>query len=205
MESSMGKVPAVVASGVICLALGAGITFLVMTFLAPTNPSAPPSAAAAGGDQPAIGKGGPGMGMPGTGGKGGGKGGGMGGGMGKGGGMGGGPSAKIQLTLLVTKLEALTGKPLAVQLNDEQKKKVQEQLQGLEGREDLADEDAKKRLDALLDVLKDQKGTLEAAGYRWPGEGFGQRPSEAPNPFKEAPNADRLKAIRERLGAPAAK
>ena len=198
-QSSTAKIPAVVATGIICLALGAGICFLVMTFLAPLA-SAP--SAAAGGDQAAVGKGGPGMGMPGTGDKGGG--GGKGGGMGKGGG-GGGPSAKLQLSFLVTKLEALTGKPLAVQLNDEQKKKVREQLQGLEGQEDLADEDAKKRLDALLDVLKDQKATLEAAGYRWPGEGFGQPPSDAPNPFKEEPNANRLKSIRERLGPPAAK
>jgi len=178
----MAKVPVVVASSVICLALGAGICFLVMTFLAP--PAGAPSAAAAGGDQAAVGKGGPGMGKS---------------------GFGGGSGAKLQLSFLLTKLEALTGKPLAVQLNDEQKKKVREQLQGLEGQDDLPDEDAKKRLDALLDVLKDQKATLEAAGYRWPGEGFGQPPSDAPNPFKEEPNANRLKAIRERLGTPPAK
>jgi hypothetical protein len=109
------------------------------------------------------------------------------------------------LSFLVTKVEALTGKPLALQLSDEQKKKVREQLQGLEGQENLSDEDAKKRLDGLLDVLKDQRATLEAAGYRWPGEGFGQPPSDVPNPFKEEPNANRLKAIRERLGTPAAK
>jgi hypothetical protein len=208
MSLAQARVPAIVVSSLICLAVGVGIGMFAMSFFGynwnaalPVGPQ-PPSGQAGPPGGPMTGKspappgGSPGMagmmspegkgGPPGAGGK---------------GGMGGrGPSPKIQLMMLVNKLEALTGKPLALQLNDEQKKKVQEQLQGLEGKDDLADEDAKKRLDALLEVVKDQKGTLEAAGYRWPGEGFGPRPSDAPNPFKEETNANRLKAIQERLG-----
>jgi hypothetical protein len=65
-------------------------------------------------------------------------------------------------------------KPLVVTLDDDQKAKVQEQLKGLESMEELTAEEAKTRLDALLAIVEDQRETLEAAGYRWPGGGGGR-------------------------------
>ncbi len=118
-----------------------------------------------------------------------------------GGGMGGarGPRSKNQLVSLVNKLDLLTRKPLSVSLNEEQKKQVRERLKGLESLETISEEEAKTRLDALLESLKDQKETLEAAGYRWPGQGF-SRPADVPNPFKDQKNAQALSALQERVG-----
>jgi hypothetical protein len=103
----------------------------------------------------------------------------------------------MQLAALVTKLDQLTRKPLAVTLSDDQKARLREQLQGLDEKETLDDEEAQKRLDAILEVVKGDKETLQAAGYRWPGEGGGGRPMDVPNPFKEGPNADHLKSLQE--------
>jgi len=127
----------------------------------------------------------------------------MGGGMG--GGMGGrrGPSAKAQLAGLVTKLDQLTQKPLSISLNDEKRAKLREQLQGLDKMEELSDDDAKKRMDAILEIVKDDRPTLEAAGYRWPGQGGGGRgmgaPNPAPNPFTTEANGKHLKSLQEQV------
>jgi hypothetical protein len=197
-----GQVPAVVASGLICLAIGAGGGVLTMMLLGyekkETEPTPEEVQAAAkemmgkgndpqaviGGGGGMMGKGGGGGGMMGKGGGGGGMmgkgGGGMGGGMAKGGGgmaKGGGggfgPSPKTQLAQLVAKLDVLTEKPLSIDLTDDQRAKVREQIKGLASAEELSDDEATKRMNAMLEVLKDQKATLEAAGYRWPGEGGG--------------------------------
>lgn len=145
--------------------------------------------------QPATGAGGPAT-----------KGGGMMGG-GGGGGMGGGgrgPNPKTQLVTLVTKLDQLTAKPLAVTLDDDQKAKVEEQLKELETMDALSTDEAKKRLDTLHAIIENQRETLEAAGYRWPGGGGGPGPrvtgvTESDNPFTGEANASRLKALHERL------
>jgi len=131
--------------------------------------------------------------------------GGMMGGGGPPGGMGGGgrgPNSKAQLATLVTKLELLSRKPLSVNLNDQQRKKIGDQLQGLDEKEELTDEDAKARLDAMLELLKDERETLEAAGYRWPGQGGGApRLGAAPaNPFKDDREKQTLKSLQQRLG-----
>jgi hypothetical protein len=110
----------------------------------------------------------------------------------------------------VAKLDALTAKPLAVKLSAEDRDKVRRQLAGLAAKEELTEEEAKERLDALLAVLEKDKATLEAAGYRWPGGGGepggggpgGRRPPD--NPFADPPNAGHLKALEERLGKPPA-
>jgi hypothetical protein len=135
---------------------------------------------------------------------------------GPGGRGGGGPNPKAQLAALVNKLDVLTEKPLTVKLNEDQRKQVQEQLTGLAD-DNLSDDDAKKKLDKLLDVLKEQKGTLEAAGYQWPGEGGrgggrggptgnlpgggrgGRGGEPPPNPFKNEQNAEHLKHLTDRL------
>ena len=137
----------------------------------------------------------PGGGMPG---------GGMPGGGMPGGGMPGrGPNPKQQLVGLVSKLNVLTDKPLAVTLSPEQKEKVLEQLQGLDKPEELKDDEAKKRLGELLKDLKPHKATLEAAGYRWPSEdgpGRGGQPQPPPaNPFKAKENGATLKSLEQRL------
>ena len=54
-------------------------------------------------------------------------------------------SAKVELANLVGKIHLLTGKPLALNLSDEQRRKVQEQIAGLDNLEDLGEEDAQKR------------------------------------------------------------
>jgi hypothetical protein len=148
--------------------------------------------------------------MPGGGGRGGAGGGAPGGARGGGGGGGrGAPSPKAQLATLVSKLDVLTEKPLTVNLSAEQQKQVREQLTGLADADELSDDAAKEKLDKLLDVLKDQKDTFEAAGYRWPGAGNaggppggggpggGQQPA---NPFKGEENSKHLKQLTGRLG-----
>jgi hypothetical protein len=196
-------VPALVASSIICLALGAAGGVAAMGVFGyhwepkPKDTSGEPEGGAAammakmGG--PAMGRSG---GPPG-----------MGGGRGMGGGppgMGGfgQPDPRGQLATLVAKLDVLTRKPLTVQLTEEQKTKVREQLRGLQDADSLSEEDAKKRLDALLDVVKDQRDTLEDAGYRWPGGGGGgfRPPANAPNPFKEGKTGEHLKSLEDRLG-----
>lgn len=209
MEESQAKVPTIVSTGIICLLIGVFLGVLGMSLFG--GSSNPLTAAPAGGEP----GGGP-SGMPGM--SGGGPGGPMGGGppgmpggmggMGKGGmgKKGGGPNPKTQLVALVAKLDQLSQKPLTVQLTADQKKKVQEQLAGLDSKDDLDESDAKKRLDSLLDVVQDQKEILEAAGYRWPGQGGMQMsPPPPPNPFKDAKNAKGLKSLQALLAAPNAK
>src|SRR6266542_807803 len=80
-------------------------------------------------------------------------------------GGGRGPSSKAQLAGLVTKLDVLTEKPLQITLSDEQKEKVRAALEGLAGKEELSEDEAKEKLDALLAVVEKDRDTLEAAGY----------------------------------------
>ena len=185
MQTAQVNVPPVVATGIVCLAVGLGVGVLGAAFFghsgSPTFQESQETAAPA----PAGPAGGPmakGGGPP-------------------GGGMGGprGPNPKNQLVALVAKLDQLTQKPLSIEFTPDQKKQVGERLKGLESLETLADDDAKKRLDTLLEILKDQKETLTAAGYRWPGERF-SRPADVPNPFKDAKNGKALGALQERLG-----
>jgi hypothetical protein len=199
------KVPLVVATGIICLALGLGLGALGMTYFgynwnkppkqeraAESPPPVDPAnmAGMPGGGRPGMGN--PGMGRPGMGNP----------------GMGfpgmGAPNPKNQLVGLVTKLNQLTLKPLTVNLKNEQQQKLHDKLQGLGELDELSTDDAKKRLDAILEIVKDDKDVLEAAGYRWPGEGGGgfRPPADVPNPFKEDKNSTHLKALQERLDKP---
>jgi hypothetical protein len=117
-----------------------------------------------------------------------------------------GPNPKNQLTALVTKLDQLTEKPLSLKLTTEQRTAIGNQLKDLADQEELSDDDAKARLEAILDAVKDDRKTLEAAGYNWPGGGGGglpggfMAPPGPPNPFKDAKNRQRLDSLQERIG-----
>jgi len=205
------KVPMIIASSILCLVIGLGVGGLAGIFFGPKMPpwlggppehvaeegnGPPPMAKGAGGGPPKGGMPPIGGGMPGFG--------------GKGGGGPKGPTAKAQLNTLVAKLDALTEKPLTVTLDADQKKQIAEQLKGLDAMEELSDEEAKQRLDAILNVLKDQKQPLQATGFNWPGAGgggggggggFGQ--PQPLNPFKLEANGKHLQSLQERLEKPA--
>ena len=214
MQLTRVKVPVIVASSIICFAAGAGATFLIMMSIGYTlnehqGDDTPPVVMRMGGQGgPMGGPGGP-MGGPG------------------GGGGRGGPTAKSQLATLVTKLDQLTRKPLTVSLSEEQRTKLRERLRGLEEKEVLAEEDAKKRLDAILEIVQSDRENLETAGYRWPGQpraggggggppraggggggggppragGGGGAPPERPNPFKDEQNGKHLKSLDQQLAS----
>jgi hypothetical protein len=231
------KVPALITSSIVCfmLGIGAGVGAMSIFGYSWDTPrilggrGGPSEGAAARGGPGGGGPGVPGGGMPGGGGGmpgagGGGMpgagGGGMPGGMAAGrmggpmgaagGGMPGGrqPNSKAQLASLVVKLDQLANNSLSIRLTDEQRKKIRTQLAGLEEKEDLSDDEAKQKLDAILEIVNDQKNTLEAAGYRAGGQaGGGRRPNgdAPPNPFKEDDNGKHLKSLQETLakGPPA--
>jgi hypothetical protein len=123
------------------------------------------------------------------------------------GGMGGmamgRPSPKSQLTILVVKLDQVTAKKLTINLSEEKRAKLRAQLEGLDKKEMLSDADANKRMEAILEIVKEYRPTLEAAGYRWPGGGGGgggmQQQNNAPNPFTTEQNAKHLKSLQEQV------
>ena len=194
------KIPAGVIGTVAGLVAGVGVGVIGMAAygyqtqkdIGPVDAQGgPPPGFGAGGmpGGPPGGMGGPPGGMKGMGG----------GGKGKGKGFGpNGPNDKDRLTTLVTKLQQLTDKPLTLKLNDEQRTAIREQLKDLADQEELSNDDAKKRLDAILDAVKDNRATLEAAGFSWPG-GAPQFPSPAANPFKEGEPRERLTVLQESL------
>jgi hypothetical protein len=105
---------------------------------------------------------------------------------------------KNQLVALVVKLDQLTGEPLSLSLTEGQRAAIREQLRGLEEKE-VSDEEAERRFKEILEAVKGQRGTLEAAGYRWPGGGAGPPPSSMLNPFAEEQNAKHLASLRGHL------
>lgn len=213
MRRGSAKVPVTLACTLIAFAVGLAAGAIGMTsfgyhYEPPKIPakdkegagSAPGGQAAGpGGGGPGGQAAGPGGGGPGS--SGAGRSGPGGGGPGGPGGPGGaprGPNVKNQLAALVVKLDQLTGKPLSVELTSEEKKKIQELLVGLEHPNVLSDEDAKQKLDALLEIMKDRKEVFEAAGYRWPGSNAGRGPGgggNMPNPFAQKDNDKALKSL----------
>jgi hypothetical protein len=204
IPSSRLKMPAIVVCslGFLAAGFGIGVVTLVALGYQRTEPAGSGTGSSSGGGAADAGMAAMKMGMPGRGGRGGG---GMGGGRGGMGGMTGGrggggrgPTSKTQLVTLVDKLDVLTNKPLAIDMPPEKKAKVAELLRGLDQKTDLTEEEAKAKLDALGEQLKDYKATLEAAGYRWPGDTPPRPPGNAGNPFKEEAG-QHLKALQERL------
>jgi hypothetical protein len=198
IPSSRLKMPALVVNslGFLAVGFGIGIVTLVALGYQRTEPSGARDGSSSGGEGMAAAMK---ANMGGRGGRGGGGMGGRGMGMGGGGRGGGrGPTSRTQLVTLVDKLDVLTSKPLVIDMPPEKKAKVAELLRGLEQKADLTEEEAKAKLDALAAELKDYKSTLEAAGYRWPGDAPPQPPASAGNPFKEQAG-QHLKALQERL------
>jgi hypothetical protein len=188
MAFFQAKVPAALASGLICLFVGGGLGAAIVGY----SQAKPEQAEAAPAEE--DGKGANSKGPNDKGGKG-----------GKGnkkgmGGMGGGgqrgPSAKAQLGQLVQKLDVLTKQSLHVELTPDQKKQVKEALAGLGAKREVSDDEAKAKLDALLKALEGQRETLTEAGYRWPSGGApgggGGAPTRSPTetpPFPPTPPA----------------
>ncbi|HKB04543.1 MAG TPA: hypothetical protein VKD90_20135 [Gemmataceae bacterium] len=189
------KMPAVVTAGFGGTALGLGLGVVLMGSLGyQTNPGAPPPAGADGagpGAAPkALGKGGP-QGK---------------GGFGGGGGGFGQPNSKALLSSLVIALDRVADRPVTIALTPEQRQAIAEQLKGLDSADQLSEEEAKARLDAIHKIVEKDKDALEAVGYRGfapPGKGggggggFGK--DQPPNPFKEGTAAGRLKSLNDRL------
>ncbi|MBN9119876.1 MAG: hypothetical protein J0I06_12065 [Planctomycetes bacterium] len=203
------KVPVALATGVICLLVGGGLGAAIVSYsLGEPKPAA--ATGAAGGEEegkgePKAGGEGKGSGNK-TGGGNKGAGGNKGGGGNKAGGGQRGPGPKVQLAQLVGKLDALTARSLHIELTPEEKKQTKELLAGLSEKDELTDDEAKAKLDALLKLLEGKKKTLEEAGYRWPGAPGGGGGTggtgggQPPNPFKAGEGADRLKSLQTTLG-----
>lgn len=132
--------------------------------------------------------------------------GGPGGGMG---GMGGVPNPKRELTTLVRKVDLLTGR-IGIDLNQEQGASLAAALADVEKAEELTDDDAKAKHEAILALLDEgQKSQLDAIGLPRPprgsGGGPGGPPRETPaNPFQDETNAKSLQNLRDRIAASAA-
>jgi hypothetical protein len=115
-------------------------------------------------------------------------------------------NSKPQLVALVAKLDALTDKPLTIELSEGQRKEIREQLRGLADVDNLSEEDATARVAALREALtEDQRDALQAAGFRWSaqgGGGGGLPPGLAPpqaNPFRTEQNSKHLNALTSRV------
>jgi hypothetical protein len=103
------------------------------------------------------------------------------------------PNPKTQLVSLITKLDLVTHEHPAVTLSAEQKRKIRERLQKLDGWEVLMDTDAKEALDAVLEILTDEQKKILNED-RKPGA------TNPPlNPFKEEPDSEHLKSLRSQL------
>ena len=187
------------AAGLIGILLGAAVSLGALRLMGARQVPPGASAASQGGDMaaPAV--------MSDAGRSMGGMGSGMGGmGRGMGGGMGGGPNPKRELTTLVRKLDLLTG-DISIKLNQEQGTSLAAALADVEKAEDMSDDDAQAKHDAILALLDDaQKPQLDAVGLPRPqrgaGGGPGGPPKEAPaNPFQDETNAKSLQNLRERF------
>jgi hypothetical protein len=97
-----------------------------------------------------------------------------------------GPSAKDFLALLVAKLDRLTAPPAKLALTSAERKQVLSQLEGLADSKSISEDNAQKRLDALLEILKEHKKALLSADTR-------------ANPFLEEENRVHLIALKANL------
>jgi hypothetical protein len=106
-----------------------------------------------------------------------------------------GGASKVQLTQLVNVLHTLTAKPPAFELSADEKKKLSDELAGLEEKEALTEQEAREKLTAITKILEPHKDALQAAGFLWPG----QPPPGGTdaNPLK---GNERLKSLQSGIG-----
>ena len=198
------KIPAVIMGIAGGFGVGAAAGVIALGALGYHWESHPASAS----DQPAGGPGGPGgpggmMMMGGPGGQG------RGGPGGRGGGGGAGASSKNRLVSVLNKLDLVTsGNGLKVTMDAEQKRKVREQIQKLDEVDNLSEDEAKAKLDAVLNSLtQEQRDTLSEAGANWGqqagnrggGLGGGGGGDAQSNPFKEGQAKQHLKSLRDHM------
>jgi hypothetical protein len=197
------KIPAILMGIAGGFGVGAALGVITMGYLGYHWEQRTASASEQSADAPG-GPGGPGRMMMGGGGPGAP---GRGGAGGRGGRGGAGPSSKNQLTSVITTLDRVTsGNGLKVTMDAEQKRKVREQIQKLDATDDLSEEDAKGKLDAVLGILtQEQRDTLDEAGANW-GQRAGNRggmrggSGDAPsNPFKGGEANKHLKSLRDHM------
>jgi hypothetical protein len=123
---------------------------------------------------------------------------------GPGGGGGGAPTSRQLLLNLVNALDTVVEKPVVVSLTADERAAILKELEGLDTGDDIKDEDAKAKLEAIQKLLEKDRKALETVGYRWATDGKvnfpkGGPPKDVPNPFKEGTGAERLKSLKERL------
>ncbi len=127
-----------------------------------------------------------------------------GGGRGSRGGSGRQLPARLQLAMLVRKLELLTG-DIAITLTVDQSRDMHALLKEIESAESLSDEQAQAGHDALLGLLDDSqqaKASAVSLPFRRGGGGRGSAGSEGGSestPFREGSGADSIQALLERL------
>ncbi len=135
------------------------------------------------------------------------------GGMGMGGGRG--PSPKRELTMLVRKIDLLTG-DIALDLSDEQSSELAQILVRLNSQDAMTDDDATAAQEEILALLDDtQKAKQEAIGlpFRRGGDGRGGRggpggagggeAAEDANPFSQEENSAAMQSLLQRWGVQA--
>ena len=112
--------------------------------------------------------------------------------------------ARLQLAMLVRKLELLTG-DIAITLTADQSRDMHALLKEIESAESLSDEQAQAGHDALLGLLDDSqqaKASAVSLPFRRGGGGRGSAGSEGGSestPFREGSGADSIQALLERL------
>jgi hypothetical protein len=112
--------------------------------------------------------------------------------------MGAMANPKLMLGSLVTALDSLTAKPVEIKLTDDQRTALAKALKDLDPEEAMTDEEAGKKLEALMKIVEGHKEALEAVGYRWPNTPPPMPLSEV-NPFSEGANKEHLKHLTERV------
>jgi len=122
---------------------------------------------------------------------------------GRGGGRGGSRQlpASFQLTMLVRKLDLLTG-DIAIVLTAAQSRDIHALLQEIEAAESLSDEQAQVQHDALLTLLDDSQQAKTSAvslPFRRGRGSVGSAGGSESNPFREGSGTDSIRALLGRL------
>src|SRR5436190_16361301 len=123
--------------------------------------------------------------------------------MGGGGPGGGAPNPRTQLLNLIDTLDRVLDRQVAVTLSADDRAAVAAQLKGLDDAKEVTNDEAKAKLDAILQVVEKDRPALEATGYRWPVAGPKDadppRTGATSNPFQIPQTAAKIRSLTERL------